>query len=127
VVKDYINKSWCGTHRTPNLETICKGNITIDLEIDVALTIAIAQTIMRKRYPSCVIESFEPLHGGSISAIYEMRRSKPDLRVILKVYPDTFLSKMEKEVYVYSLLDRAVGLPTPNILWSDDSKRQISN
>jgi hypothetical protein len=52
-VKGYINKSWCGTHQPPNLETTCKGN------------------------------------------------SKPDLRVILKVYPDTFLWKMEKEVYVY--------------------------
>jgi hygromycin-B 7''-O-kinase len=77
MVKGYINKSWCGTHQPPNLETTCKGN------------------------------------------------SKPDLRVILKVYPDTFLSKMEKEVYVYSLLDRAGGLPTPNILWSDDSKELL--
>jgi hypothetical protein len=58
----------------------------------VALTIAIAQKIMRKRYPSCVIESFEKRHGGAISATYEMRCSKPDQRVILKVYPDTFVT-----------------------------------
>ena len=91
----------------------------------MALTIAIAQTIMRKHYPSCVVERFELRHGGGISTIYEMRCSRPDQRVILKVYPDTFHWKMEKEVYVYSLLHRAEGLPTPSILWSDDSKELL--
>ncbi len=98
---------------------------SVALEIDVALTIAIAQTIMRKHCPSCVVESCEPRHGGGISTVYEMRCSQPDQRVILKVYPDTFHWKMEKEVYVYSLLDRAEGLPTPSSLWSDDSKELL--
>jgi aminoglycoside phosphotransferase (APT) family kinase protein len=92
------------------------------LEIDVALTRAIAQTIMRKHCPLCVVESVELRHGGDISTVYEIRCSQPDQGVILKVYPDTFHWKMEKEVYVYSLLDRAEGLPTPSILGSDDSK-----
>ena len=77
---------------------------------------------MRKRCLSCLVESVEPRHGGDISTIYEIRCSQPDQRVILKVYPDTFHWKMAKEVYVYRLLDRAEGLPTPSILWSDDSK-----
>jgi aminoglycoside phosphotransferase (APT) family kinase protein len=92
------------------------------LEIEVALTIATAQTIMGKHGLSCVVERVEPRHGGDISTIYEIRCSQPDQRVILKVYPDTFHWKMEKEVYVYSLLDRTAGLPTPSILGADDSK-----
>jgi aminoglycoside phosphotransferase (APT) family kinase protein len=92
------------------------------LENDVALTRAIAQTIMRRHRSFCVVESVEPRHGGGISTVYEMRCSNPDQRVILKVYPDTFHWKMEKEVYVYNLLNRDEGLPTPSILGSDDSK-----
>jgi aminoglycoside phosphotransferase (APT) family kinase protein len=92
------------------------------LEIDVALTRAIAQTIMWKHCPLCVVESVELCHGGGISTVYEIRCAQPDQRVVLKVYPDTFHWKMAKEVYVYSLLDRAKGLPTPSILGSDDSK-----
>jgi hygromycin-B 7''-O-kinase len=91
----------------------------------VALTIAVAQTIMRKHWSSCVVESVEPRHGGGISTVYEMRCSQPDQRVILKVYPDPFHWKMEKEVYVYSLLDRAEGLPPPSILGSDDSQELL--
>jgi hygromycin-B 7''-O-kinase len=92
------------------------------LEIDVVLTRAVAQTIMRKHCSLCVVESVELRHGGGISTVYEIRCAQPDQRVILKVYPDTFHWKMEKEVYVYSLLDQAEGLPTPSILGSDDSK-----
>jgi hypothetical protein len=80
------------------------------LEIDVALTTAIAQTIMLKHRRSCVVESVEPRHGGGISTIYEIHCAKPNQRVILKVYPDTFHWKMAKAVSVYRLLDRAEGL-----------------
>jgi aminoglycoside phosphotransferase (APT) family kinase protein len=60
--------------------------------------------------------------GGNISAIYEIRCAEPDQPIILKVYPDAFHWKMAKEVYVYSLIDPAEGLPTPSILGSDDSR-----
>ena len=33
--------------------------------------------------------------------------------------------KMEKELYVYRLLGRTEGLPTPSILWSDNSKELL--
>ena len=66
-----------------------------------------------------MVESVEPRHGGGISTIYEIRCAQPDQRVILKVYPDTFQLEEAKEVYVYHLLDRAEGLPTPSVLGSD--------
>jgi aminoglycoside phosphotransferase (APT) family kinase protein len=93
--------------------------------MDVHLKAAIAQTIMRRHRPSCVVEGLELLHGGNISTVYEIRCAKPDQPVILKIYPDTFHWKMEKEVYVYQLLGRAPALPTPSILWSDNSKELL--
>ena len=88
----------------------------------MGLTMAIAQALMRKHRPSCVVEGFEARHGGNISTIYEIRCAYPAQPIILKVYPDTFYWKMAKEVYVYSLFDPAEGVPTPSILASDDSK-----
>src|SRR5215475_11236184 len=93
--------------------------------MDMHLTPAVAQTIMRRHRPSCVVEGLELRHGGNISAVYEIRCAKPDQRVILKIYPDAFHWKMEKELYVYQLLGRAAGLPTPSILWSDNSKELL--
>ena len=69
-----------------------------------------------KAPPSCVVKGLELLHGGNISTVYEIRCAKPDQPVILKIYPDTFHWKMEKEVYIYRLLGRAAALPTPSIL-----------
>src|SRR5262245_59693126 len=93
--------------------------------MDVHLTKAIAQTLTRRHRPSCVVEALDLRHGGNISTVYEIRCAKPDQPVILKIYPDTFHWKMEKELYVYRLLGRAEGLPTPSILWSDDSKELL--
>jgi hypothetical protein len=93
--------------------------------MDVHLTEAIAQTILRRHRPSCVVERLEARHGGNISTVYEIRCAKPDESVILKIYPDIFHWKMEKELYVYQLLARAVALPTPSILWSDNSKELL--
>src|SRR5262249_8415183 len=81
---------------------------------------------MRRYRPSCVVEKLECLHGGNISTVYEIRWPKPDQPVILKIYPDTFHWKMEKEVYVYQLLGRATALSTPSVLWSDNSRELLA-
>jgi len=77
---------------------------------------------VRRRWPSCLIEGLELRHGGNISTVYEVRCAEPDQPVVVKIYPDTFHWKMGKELYVYRLLGRTEGLPTPSILWSDTSK-----
>jgi hygromycin-B 7''-O-kinase len=56
--------------------------------------------------PSCVVEDVEVLCSGDISTVYEMRCSEPAHSVMLKVYPDAFGWKMDKEVYVYGSLSR---------------------
>src|SRR5262245_64498277 len=94
--------------------------------MDLHLTPAIAQKIVRRHRPSCVVEGLELRHGGNISAVYEIRCAKPDQPVILKIYPDTFHWKMEKEVYVYQLLGRATALSTPSVLWSDNSRELLA-
>jgi hypothetical protein len=63
----------------------------------VHLTMAIAQAIMRRHCPSCVVEGLELRHGGNISTVYEVHCTKPDQSVIIKIYPDTFHWKMGKE------------------------------
>src|SRR5262249_25346133 len=93
--------------------------------MDARLTVAVAQAIMRSHHASCVVEGLELRHGGNISTVYEIRCAQPSQPVILKVYPDAFHWKMEKELYVYRLLGRAASLPTPSILWSDGSKELL--
>jgi aminoglycoside phosphotransferase (APT) family kinase protein len=95
------------------------------MEINVPLTMATAQAIMRRHCPWCVVEGLDLCHGGNISAVYELRCAKPDPPVILKVYPDAFHWKMEKELYVYRLLGRIEGLPSPSIVSSDNSKELL--
>ncbi len=89
------------------------------------MTMALAQAIMRRHRPSCEVEGLELRHGGNISTVYELRCARGAPPVTLKIYPDAFHWKMEKEVHVYRLLGRAEGLPTPSILWSDDSKELL--
>jgi len=89
------------------------------------LTMALAHAIMRRHCTSRVVEGLELRRGGNISTVYALRCAEPDQPVILKIYPDAFHWKMEKELYVYGLLDRVEGVPTPSILGSDNSKELL--
>jgi len=91
----------------------------------VHLTGALAQAIVRRHCPSRVVDGLELRRGGNISTVYEIRCAEPHEPVILKIYPDAFYWKMEKEVYVYRLLEPIEGLPTPSILGSDNSKELL--
>jgi len=81
---------------------------------------------MARHRPSSVVEALELRQGGNISTVYEMRCARPEQPVILKIYPDAFHWKMEKELYVYRLFARIEGLPTPSILCADKSKEILS-
>jgi len=93
--------------------------------MDAHLTLALAQAILHRHCTSGVVDGLELRRGGNISTVYEVRCTAPDPSVILKIYPDAFHWKMEKELYVYRLLDRIEGLPTPSTLGSDDSKELL--
>ena len=92
---------------------------------DVELSRDVAETILRKRFPFGEVASLKPCRGGGISTVYEVLCSRPDQRFILKVYPESFHWKMEKEVYVYSLLERTKHLSIPSIVLWDDSRRVV--
>ena len=94
--------------------------------MDAHLSLALAQAIVQRHCTSGVVDGLELRRGGNISTVYEVRCIAPDPSVILKIYPDAFHWKMEKELYVYRLLDRIEGLPTPSVLGSDDSKELLA-
>ncbi len=95
--------------------------------VNVELTNALAQAIVRQKFPACIVEGIELCQGGRISTIYEVHCARPDQDLILKLYPQTFQWKMEKELYVYGLLAQVRDLPIPSILLHDDSKRLAPN
>lgn len=88
------------------------------------LTIDVAQALVRAHRPSCTVEDVVTRSGGAISEIYELRCATGE-RLIVKLYPDAYRWKLEKELYVYRLLDGVPSLPVPRIQWSDNSRQLI--
>lgn len=64
------------------------------------------------------------LKGGGISAVHLARRQAParHREVVIKVYPEEYGWKLDKEVYVYGLLGRLPSVPVPRVLASDRSR-----
>src|SRR5262245_25489076 len=75
---------------------------------------------------SCTVATIAHIHGGDIAAIckIEFEGSKPSL--VLKVYPDSLHWKMRKEVAVSTLIQDRLSVPTPRVLFADDSKKLLS-
>ena len=81
-----------------------------------------ADAVIALADPRLRAEAVTRLDGGANSAVFEVRTSGGGALVV-KVYSDTFHWKMEKEVFVYGLLNgRALAAPVPVILAADDSK-----
>jgi len=57
-----------------------------------------------------------------MGAVYELRLAEAHPSLVLKVYPQEFQWKMQKEVALCGRLDGRLGVPTPRILLADDSK-----
>ena len=64
------------------------------------------------------------LHGGDNSAAYELVDTAQEARLVAKVYGERMAWKMGKEVLVYGLL-ASVPVPTPEILFTDDSRQVL--
>ncbi len=64
------------------------------------------------------------LHGGDNSAAYELFDTERHAYLVAKVYGERMAWKMGKEVLVYGLLP-SVPVPTPKILFSDDSRQVV--
>ena len=64
------------------------------------------------------------LHGGDNSAAYELFDVDRGAHLVVKVYGERMAWKMGKEVLVYKLLT-SVPVPTPEILFVDDSRQLV--
>jgi aminoglycoside phosphotransferase (APT) family kinase protein len=62
------------------------------------------------------------MHGGLIGAIYEIGFADGPPSFVLKVYPEAWHWKMQKEVRVAALLQDKLSVQVPRILLADDTK-----
>jgi len=63
--------------------------------------------------------------GGGISDVYRVR-CDPGPDVILKLYPEAFYWKLDKEVHVYGLLRQVSSVPFPEVLWAEKAGARSS-
>jgi len=95
------------------------------LRPDIAMSCAQAQAIVDRVAEGRTVARVSTLHGGEISAVYEIGFSDTSPALVLKVYPDTLQWKMQKEVTVLALLQQRLSVPVPRIFLADDSKSLI--
>jgi hygromycin-B 7''-O-kinase len=97
-------------------------NVRPDLQVSLAMAQSIIDHVMWGRTVATVAN----VHGGEITAVYEIAFVSPEHRpIVLKVYPKSLHWKMEKEVTVLGIINGQLTVPTPNILLADDSKRLL--
>ena len=89
---------------------------------DLAVPNGIAQAIVDRVLPGRALAAVIRLQGGEMGAVYELRLAEAHPSLVLKVYPQEFQWKMQKEVAVCGRLDGRLGVPIPRILLADDSK-----
>ncbi|WP_283137196.1 non-ribosomal peptide synthetase [Rhizohabitans arisaemae] len=92
--------------------------------ITMPLSAEKAATILGRRYPGVRVDKVLLRTGGEISAVYEVVCARPDLRFIVKIYPEVFAARLRKELHVYSLLENAEVNAPAVVLW-DESKTDL--
>jgi aminoglycoside phosphotransferase (APT) family kinase protein len=85
----------------------------------------IAQAIVDRVLPGRTLAAVTCLQGGEMGAVYELRLAEASWSIVLKVYPQAFQWKMQKEVTVASHLDGRLTVPIPRILLADDSRSLV--
>jgi len=89
---------------------------------NLAVSNDIAQAIVDRVLPGQTLTAVTCLQGGEMGAVYELRLTEAGQSLVLKVYPQAFQWKMQKEVAVCRRLDGRLTIPIPRILLADDSK-----
>lgn len=89
----------------------------------MALSKRTVEQILAPKYKFLKVLSIKKCYGGNISQVYSAVFSNPDMELIAKVYPDDFHWKMEKEVFLYGLIAKRIRIPTPEVVFYDDSKK----
>jgi hygromycin-B 7''-O-kinase len=89
---------------------------------DVQISTDVAQAIVDRVLPGQTLAAVTCLQGGEMGAVYELRLAEAHTSLVLKVYPQAFQWKMQKEVALCGRLDGRLTVPIPRVLFADDSK-----
>ena len=89
---------------------------------NLAVPNGFAQAIVDRVLPGRTLAAVTCLQGGEMGAVYELKLVEDQPSLVLKVYPQEFQWKMQKEVAVIARLDGRLTVPIPRILLADDSK-----
>jgi hygromycin-B 7''-O-kinase len=91
---------------------------------DLEVSTKVAQTIVDRVRPNAEVVSVTRIHGGEMAAIHEIGLDDGAL-LILKVYPEFVRWKMSKEANIARLIDGRLGVASPRVLVTDDSKELL--
>lgn len=89
---------------------------------DFSLSLQAARSIANRVLPDADVTAVSPLHGGHMGAVFELALSGSEPPLVLKVYPEAYRWKMQKEMNVIGLIEGRVDVPVPRILLADESK-----
>jgi|SRR5581483_4257700 len=97
----------------------------MSLKPELEISSATAQAIVDCVLPGHAVAELSRVHGGEIAAVYQLAFVGSQAPLILKVYPDSLLWKMQKEANVLPLVHDRLSVAVPRILRADDSKRLL--
>jgi hygromycin-B 7''-O-kinase len=75
----------------------------------------LAEAVLRRARPTAVLTEAVARTGGEVSGVWELRAETGD-PVIVKIYPDRWRWRQDKEVHVYRTLARHGVGPIPEVL-----------
>jgi aminoglycoside phosphotransferase (APT) family kinase protein len=82
----------------------------------------LAQAIVDRVLPGRTLAAVTCLQGGEMGAVYELSLAEAHPSLVLKVYPQEFQWKMQKEAAVIGRLGGRLTVPIPRILLADESR-----
>jgi hypothetical protein len=75
----------------------------------LAVPHGIAAAIVDRVVPGQILAGVSRLQGGEMGAVYELSLAHPHQSLVLKVYPQAFQWKMQKEAALCGLLHGRLG------------------
>ncbi len=83
------------------------------------------EKVLSAKFRGIKLVELSKCSGGSISKVYSALCAYPQKEFIIKVYPANFHWKLEKEVYLYNLLNKRIKIPLPRVILHSASKKVI--
>lgn len=96
----------------------------MSIKPDLKVSAKLAQTLVDRVRPGVAVASVTRIHGGEMAAIHEIGLGD-GTSLVLKVYPDSVRWKMSKEADIARLIDGRLGVASPRVLLTDDSRELL--